>query len=187
MNNKFEWYSLSYEAILRMARWDEYDLDVAKKFTSIFAWMPMMLLNVRHRGGKVKADEFSYENVVRGLQTARPCFEKVRSIGFENADFLDKGFQHEIWACTNHLVDCLGWVGASKYLHFSAPEFFIMWDKGIIDRHKYKRNTGGFCQLHHDSQLELKNSARRQEALDLVDNRQDRLLRGLDILHMMGR
>ena len=186
MNHQGEWYNLSYEAIYHMADWEQFSADIPEKFTCIFAWMPMQLLNVKHAKGKVKGNVFSHEEVRTTLQQAEPDFEAIRGQQLLDADLQEPEFIRHLECCCQPLAQYLGWVAASKYLHFSASQLFIMWDNRIRGR-TYSANAEGYHKFLIHAQEEMRDPERYQRALACVSGDPGKIVRGLDILHMQER
>lgn len=187
-----DWYSRSYDSIFKMADWKTFSADIPAKFTCIFAWMPMQLLNVRHGGKQAKGDVFSYEHVQSTLAGLDSTFNRFRGQTLLGANLQDKLQRADISSCAQPLAGFLGWVGASKYLHFSHPQMFLMWDRGIIRQCNAKgvevsATTDGYLRFLEYAQSELQNPERHSEALCCANGDYGRILRGLDILHMGER
>ena len=187
-----DWYNRSYDSIFKIADWETFSADIPAKFTCIFAWMPMQLLNVRHKGRQVKGSVFSYEQVQSTLTDLDPTFDRLKGKTLIDADLQDELQIADISSCAQPLAGFLGWVGASKYLHFSQPGMFLMWDNGIIRRCNSRgvritATTGGYLRFLEYAQLELWNPERHAEALRCANGDPGRILRGLDILHMGER
>ena len=116
------WYTLTYEKILEAVKWHDLLVDLDLKIALVFSWMPMVIMH--HRENRTHAE---IEAVLDGANS--------RFVGLPMADLWE--IQHlsphrdAIVSAFDGLRECLGGVAASKFLHFSRPRFFPMYDRRI--------------------------------------------------------
>jgi hypothetical protein len=124
------WYGYTYEAIFGMAKWYIFPAEIDRKMVCIFSWMPQTIMNINMPGGK-KRFEFTVEEVSDAAQRAFNALEDYDSVCCCYCDFeIDKN-RTSILNTVRPLFDVLGPVTASKFLHFSRPCLFPMWDRAI--------------------------------------------------------
>ena len=123
------WYSATYEPIIRMAKWDEPCEDLEVKVIAIFSWMPQTIMKVKHEGGKYKCELFDVNSLHLALKSCSFHFYTLREKSLISENIHE--WKQEIITICKYLFPIFGSVATSKYLHFSIPSFFPMWDSQI--------------------------------------------------------
>jgi len=130
MYNK--WYLDTYDEILKMADWSRFDVEVSRKVVCIFSWMPQTIMGLKAKGGKKLWQQVSLEKVQFVVSGLVSQFEATKSEDFSSYWRVDA----QIKKLYSELSIILRSTAATKYLHFSHPKLFPMWDSEI------KRNLG---------------------------------------------
>ena len=123
------WYTISYEPILDIANWQDYSADTEKKVVAIFSWMPQTIMSIKHKGNKLKYEIYDNKALANAVERSRQAFEAVRHNLLLEFD-LENNVQYLRTLC-EALFPILGSVASSKYLHFSNPCLFPMWDRQL--------------------------------------------------------
>ena len=82
-----------------------------------------------------KFDLNNFKNVVHGLS---PYFEEVKTETIESIEF--QKYERQIKHIYDKLSEIVGvkYTGASKIMHLTNPNLYVMWDKYIRDSNGYK-------------------------------------------------
>jgi len=155
------WYSATYERIFDMANWSEFSSDLDKKIVCVFAWMPQAIMNIHHSGkGKNLVTKASIYDPIKVYQV----FEELKSVAkyfkdknLTDTDLDDSLVKNRICKLCNPLFSILGSVATSKFLHFSYPYFFIMWDNSLRKKKQCKNSQDGYWEYLKKAQKALKN------------------------------
>lgn len=176
------WYDETYDAIFEMADWKELPADIPKKIVCIYSWMPHTLMGTKHVGGRRKWSCISLNDVETATRKVSEDFAEVSTLMLQEAN---------IDVCENHickiftaLIPLFGTVATSKYLHFSAPSFFPMWDRKIRISRGHDDTVDGYIEYMHAFKAELDISSNLQAALSLYPKNP---VRGWDMVNMRGR
>ncbi|MBP7653060.1 hypothetical protein KA977_06540 [Candidatus Dependentiae bacterium] len=185
MGDYNQWYNFTYEGIFSLASWDNFNEDIEKKIICLFSWMPCAIMNITHSGkGKnriTKAQVYNIENCKEKILSVKSIAESFKNIKLVDIDIKNKKIKQNILDLSKPLVEIFGTVGASKFLHFSFPFFFIMWDRKIRNHYKLKDNEIGYYNYLLNAKEALNNS----DILNIAKNKfPNNILRGLDIYRM---
>lgn len=118
------WYTLTYEKILGAVPWDDLSADLEIKIALVFSWMPMVIM--RHRETRTLA------NVGGVVTNAAVKFGRLPQSELWLIQDLSP-YRESISTVFDGLQESLGGVASSKFLHFSRPRFFPMFDRKIAD------------------------------------------------------
>lgn len=176
------WYAYTYEAILDLANWEMLDADVAKKMVGIYAWMPQTLMKLRMPQNRFMSDVYSLQDVASAAtQTVGPM-EPLNNIALLDLNLEENTEQIE--RVLTPLFSVLGSVAASKYLHFSRPYLFPMWDATLRNEAGLENSPAGFIQYMRLFKQELDEEENCTAAAQRYPNN---LIRGWDIVRMENR
>lgn len=176
------WYAFTYEAILDLANWEVLDADVAKKMIGIYAWMPQTLMKLRMPQKRFMCDVYSLQDVASAAKRAIKPMEPLNRITLLDLNFAE--YSDQIEGVITPLFDVLGSVAASKYLHFSRPNLFPMWDAMLRKKAEFENSPAGYIQYMHLFKLELGDEENRASAAVKYPSN---LIRGWDIVRMEHR
>lgn len=176
------WYDETYDAIFEMADWEKLSADVPKKAVCIYSWMPHSLMGTRHVGGRPKWSCISLNDVETATRKASTDFFGVSTLILQEANIKD--CEKYIRTILAALVPLFGTVATSKYLHFSAPRFFPMWDRKIRISRGHDDTVDGYIEYMHAFKAELEVPSNLQAALALYPKNP---VRGWDMVNMRGR
>ena len=70
-----QWYVATYEAILSMAKWQDFTAHVERKLVCIFSWMPQAIMNVNYSGSPKKGTK-KLRSEVFDVQQATECVRR---------------------------------------------------------------------------------------------------------------
>lgn len=176
------WYNDTYDSIFKMANWTTFSADVPKKVVCVYSWMPQTLMGVKHTGGRPKWASFSLNDVQAATRAVDSEFSEIHALTLRevNIDECDRHLRTVISA----LIQPFGVVAASKYLHFSAPKLFPMWDRSIRLARGHADTVDGFIEYMRAFKVDLLNPANMQAALAQYPAN---AVRGWDIVNMRNR
>ena len=185
MSRYNQWYNYTYEEILNIAQWNNFDIDIEKKIVCIFSWMPCAIMNISHSGkgeNKVtKAQKYDLKTTKEKIISVKSSADYFSGKKLIETDIKKESVKSEIIKLSEPLVEILGTVGASKFLHFSFPLFFIMWDRKIRTHFKLPDDNIGYYSYLLNTIEELK----KPEIVKIANEKYSKnLLRGLDIYRM---
>lgn len=169
-----EWYSHTYDAIAGAVNWDDLNEAFAIKIALVYSWMPTVIM---HHNTRIQVS--SIEEVRAALKKCNGILTKVRVRSLMETPNLDR-HSKSIKATFDSLSTAIGNVAASKYLHFSRPHFFPMYDTKIATIESgddYFR----FMEWVRSKLLEQENMAAARCKYP------DNPLRGLDLVLMENR
>ena len=178
------WYDATYDAILTMADWSKLASDVPKKVTCIYAWMPQTIMNTKHQGGRPKWVTYSLSDAEQVLKQAEVSFADLAATQQDLTQFDISRVEPGLLRIFQLLFPLFGSVASSKYLHFSAPKLFPMWDRAIRIARGHRDTSQGFLDYMHQFKKELEsqeNLVEAQKAYPLNP------VRGWDIVNMRNR
>jgi len=136
-----------------MADWNDFAKDVGRKVVCIFSWMPQTLMAVSHKGSSKKWEHYSPTTVADALDRVAGSFEKVAASKLLDANI--KMLSHDIEIIATALFPAFGPTAASKFLHFSAPTFFPMWDLKIRRHDAFRDSSVEYLRYMRHFQSEL--------------------------------
>jgi len=179
------WYSVTYEPIFDMANWDDFTLDINKKFVCIFAWMPRTIMNIPHSGrGQnqvTKAMVYDNDRVREEFQQVQPIASFFKGQSLLDIDLEDPEVQDRVLDLCVSIFKVLGRVGGSKYLHFLFPDLFPMWDRGLRTREGCPDSPSGYLRYLRIVKRALSDGTTFQNAQKEYPSN---VVRGLDIMWM---
>ena len=173
------WYSHTYEPILSQPYWKDFCSEPEMKLVCVFSWMPQAIMNIKTTGGGTKAETYGIAELKTTLKEVAPHFGKLQP--FNLREIALKQHQEVIQDCFRPLFRLMGSVAASKWLHFSAPHLFPMWDRGIRLQYGLEDSPEGYFNYMSQFQKELSDEKVYSKALKKYP---DNPVRGLDILRM---
>lgn len=176
------WYAFTYEAILDLANWDELEADVAKKVVGIYSWMPQTIMKLRMPQNRFMCDVHTLESVTNAARQAAEGIGPFNDIALEDLDIDNRA--GEVQDVIAPLFNVLGSVAASKYLHFSRPNFFPMWDATLRNEAGFQNTPEGFIQYMSLFKRELAVPENIEAAAQRYPHN---LIRGWDIVKMENR
>lgn len=176
------WYMDTYEPILDMANWHNFSADVTKKMVAIFSWMPQTIMAVKHQGNRYKYQVYKVASLIKALQACAEAFENIRNMYLLGEDL--RNSENTVIEICSGLFPIMGSVAASKYLHFSAPRFFPMWDSQIRSKGHFKDNPRGYFQYMQSFKSVLQVPENLVRAEEKYSNNP---IRGWDIVCMEAR
>lgn len=147
------WYEVTYEPILQLAKWNEFNEDVPLKVVSIFSWMPQTIMSIKHSRNQLKHQIYDIEMLINALNIGKGNFYELKALDFLNVNLTE--YQSRIEKIVDLLHPIIGTVATSKYLHFSAPKFFPMWDSLIRRSRKLSNNSNGYYQYMESFKKDL--------------------------------
>jgi len=159
MYNK--WYLDTYEVIFRMADWSRFDAEIPQKMICMFAWMPQTIMGLKAEGGKKLWELVSLEKVQSLLSSLALSFEVTKPETFRSHFRVTE----QIKNLYSGLSTVLRSTGATKYLHFSHPNLFPMWDNEIKKQLVLKGSPEDYVKLIHIYNSEYSDQNRRTEIL----------------------
>lgn len=179
------WYSATYEPIFEMANWDDFALDIEKKFVCVFAWMPQTIMSILHsRQGSNRVTKA----MVYGDDRVREEFQQVESVAslfkgqsLLDIDLEDREVQDRVLDLCDPIFKVLGSVGGSKYLHFSFPDLFPMWDRKLRKEKRCPDSPFGYLRYLGIVKRALSDETTFQNAQKEYPSN---VVRGLDIMWM---
>ncbi|MDI2141293.1 MULTISPECIES: hypothetical protein [unclassified Pseudomonas] len=176
------WYDETYDAIFEMANWEELSADIPKKAVCIYSWMPHSLMSTRHVGGRPKWSCVSLNDVESATLKVSKDFSEVSTLTLQEANIKDcENIIHKILTA---LIPLFGTVATSKYLHFSAPKFFPMWDRNIRISRGHDDTVDGYIEYMQAFKEDLEVPSKLHAALTLYP---ENPVRGWDMANMRGR
>lgn len=189
-NKKFDntynqWYNITYETILKMVDWNHFSKDIDKKIVCIFSWMPMSIMNIKTKkesNANLKSQLFNLDDVTNGIVDVEIDFNKISNQLLIKVNLED--IKKEVIKICSTLFKYFGSVASSKYLHFSAPKLFPMWDSNLRISEKLKDNSDGYYEYMKLFRDEIINEDNYKMAIKEFDNN---VLRGWDICRMKRR
>ncbi len=155
------WYIDTYESILHMADWSRFESNVPEKIVCIFAWMPQTIMGINAGGGRKLWEEVSYHRVQEVVADLSDTFEKTKQTDFPS-------FEPVIPSITilyEGLSSILKPTASSKYLHFSHPRLFPMWDNRIRKYFGLVDSAQGYIGLLKKYSEAFHNPVEREETL----------------------
>ncbi|BEP70889.1 MULTISPECIES: hypothetical protein [unclassified Variovorax] len=176
------WYGHTYEVIQELADWRTFSRDIPKKVMCIYSWMPQTLMSVKHAGGGTKWSAFSLEDIERLTKTVDSEFAAVQSLELQKANLEE--LEGSLRNIASVLFPPFGPVAMSKYLHFSAPTLFPMWDRRIRSSRKHAATVDGYLEYMRVFKEELMEASNMEKALSQYPSN---AVRGWDIVNMMRR
>ena len=179
------WYSATYEPIFEMANWDDFACDIEKKFVCIFAWMPQAIMNIGHSGrGRnrvTKAMIYNTNRVRDEIQQVQQMAAFFKGQNLLDVDLEDPKVQEYISRLCHTVFNILGSVGGSKYLHFSFPELFPMWDSRLRKEKGCPDSAPGYLRYLRIVKRALNDETTFQNAQKEYPSN---VIRGLDVMWM---
>ena len=145
-----QWYVATYEDILSMANWGDFASDLGRKLVCVFSWMPRAIMNVNHSGSakngnlKLKSKAFGVRSAGEYIRNAASHFEAVRDKELLSVNLAD--IKEDVLATCSPVFRLLGSVAASKFLHFSCPHLFPMWDSSLRKNAKLRDSPEGYFE-----------------------------------------
>jgi len=176
------WYVFSYEPMMNMADWQDFHADVEKKVVVIFSWMPQTIMAIKHKGDKRKCEIYDNIALSNAVGNSVKEFEAVKGGLLLEFD-LDSNSRYILALCET-LFPILGSVASSKYLHFSAPQLFPMWDRQLRLKEKLDDTAFGYIEYMRRFKKELANPTNLEAALAEYPTN---AVRGWDIVRMKNR
>lgn len=176
------WYAFTYDAILDLANWEILDADVAKKMVGIYSWMPQTIMKLRMPQNRFMCDVHSLQDVTLAATQTVPNMEPLNNTTLQKLAFEEGAEQIEI--VLTPLFGVLGSVAASKYLHFSRPHLFPMWDATLRTEAHLENSPAGFLQYMQLFKQEL---LIEENANAAAQRYPGNLIRGWDVVRMENR
>ena len=176
------WYDATYDSIREMANWPELNVDVSRKVTCVFAWMPQTIMGVKHTGGRPKWATFSLAEVQAAVDQAVVSFALLSSFELVNVELAE--IKVNLLRVLELMFPPFGTVAASKYLHFSAPGLFPMWDRSIRIARGHQDCPQGFLDYMSQFKAELLVPANLEAARAAYPANP---VRGWDVVNMRNR
>jgi len=176
------WYIATYQPILELANWKLLTADIEKKIIAIFSWMPTTVMSVRQGGGGFKWETYNIEAFVSALEHMGESFITIRDLDLLDTDVARS--RVAIASLFGALLPLLGAVGASKYVHFSAPRLLPMWDSAIIKAAKFEKSSDSYIKFIMQFQQKLRVPGNLRAAKRRCP---DNVVRGWDIVSMERR
>jgi len=158
------WYTWTYEAIPEMADWRNLAADIERKVVTIFAWMPQTIMSIRQKGGGFKHQEFTPQAIGDQLDPLAQAFTGIAREELRKFD-IAKHEEFLLKVC-DVLFQFLGSVAGSKYLHFSAPRLFPMWDRSLRIGARFKDSPTGYICYMKQFKTALMDKANEAKALE---------------------
>ena len=163
-----QWYSATYDKILCFCDWGRLDADVEMKVLCVFGWMPLAIMNVTDSGKgrerRTKAAIHHPEALRADLGELAQTGEFFRGRNLDDTDLQDPTLKAQVVGLCGPVFKALGSVAGSKFLHFSYPSFFIMWDRRLRANEKLKDSTEGYLEYLKKAQAALQSQEIRREA-----------------------
>jgi hypothetical protein len=176
------WYSATYEHILEIAEWARLSADVEKKVVGVFSWMPQTIMSIKAAGGGFRFEQYNATAIAAAVLPFEQDFLRVRELVLTEFD-IDANRELVGGVC-NALFPIMGSVASSKYLHFSAPKLFPMWDRQIRHARHHQDTVDGFLAYIADFRSELEVEENLKAALQKYPGNP---VRGWDIVGMENR
>lgn len=176
------WYIFSYEPMMDMANWQDFSADIEKKVVVIFSWMPQTIMAIKHKGDKRKYEIYDNKALADAVGHSVQAFTAVRGSLLLEFD-LDSNTRYILTLC-EALFPILGSVASSKYLHFSAPQLFPMWDRQLRLKEGLDDTALGYIEYMRRFKKEL---ARRENLKAALAAYPANAVRGWDIVRMKNR
>lgn len=154
-----QWYVATYEVILSMANWQDLTADLERKLVCIFSWMPQAIMNVNH-SGSAKKGTLKRRSELFGVRQASECVRKAASHleTVKDKELLSLNLQdirEDVLGICGPIFDLLGSVAGSKFLHFSRPRLFPIWDSSLRLSAKLPDSPEGYFEYMKLFQSEL--------------------------------
>jgi hypothetical protein len=175
------WYTDTYDVIFQMADWNDFAKDVGRKVVCIFSWMPQTLMAISHTGKSKKWEHYSLTAVADSLDLVAGDFDNVVAIKLIDASIEQS--RQNIEALCGVLFPAFGPSAASKYLHFSVPRFFPMWDQKIRKHASFRETSAEYIRYMQHFQSELMDKENWRTASSLYPGNP---VRGWDIHKMQA-
>lgn len=183
------WYRNTYEAILHMANWSLLEAEIDRKLVCVFSWMPRTIMNVKHVDTadgepQTKAGVFKREEIESALSAHAANFYELRCMHLLEESFKLTSIENEnVVRLFDCLKEFLGSTAASKYLHFSAPFLFPMWDSSIRKENKVT-DSNGSAYLGFLEAIRAKLTSNQSALRDAREAYLPNPIRGYDIVMM---
>lgn len=140
-----QWYEITYEPIFTMADWQNFNKDLERKLVAIFSWMPQTIMSIKHDKESMKCHHFGKTEFQSAIDSCQSHFDELKGLSLVSADL--SVWEKPISEVCGILFPILGSVASSKYLHFSAPYFFPMWDRQIRIKAKFPDSPVGYVSF----------------------------------------
>jgi hypothetical protein len=176
------WYSDTYEEILDIAEWSVFENNIERKMVSVFSWMPTVIMGIKHSKDERKYDLYALKDMTKATQECKKFFEEIKTERLLDVDLVK--IEENIINIVERLYPILGTVAASKYLHFSAPCLFPMWDSKIRGSRNLADSPEGYYKYMNEIKKELKDKKNYSQALSKYGANP---IRGWDIVLMENR
>jgi len=168
--------------MMNMANWHDFCADIEKKVVVIFSWMPQTIMAIKHKGDKRKYEIYDNKALFSAVEKSVKSFEAV-SGGLLLEFDIDSNSRHILALCET-LFPILGSVASSKYLHFSAPHLFPMWDRQLRLKEGLDDTALGYIEYMRRFKKELAKPENLEAALAEYPTN---AVRGWDIVRMKNR
>jgi hypothetical protein len=176
------WYTDTYEPILNIANWDSFADDAPKKMVAIFSWMPQTIMSIRHPGKQFKYQLFELKSLIDALKKSENNFDLLKFSTLLSVDItLHQNKIEELFSALFHIM---GAVATSKYLHFSAPRLFPMWDRQIRVKGGFSEDSSGYFAYMSKFKSDLQIESNLEKAKQKYPANP---IRGWDIVSMESR
>lgn len=176
------WYRFTYEAILSLADWQKFDADVDKKIVGIYSWMPQTIMRLRMTQRRVRCNEFSIEDVTHAASESEKHIPILENIPLQKFDSNEMG--NVVRDVAAPLFEVLGGVASAKYLHFSRPYLFPMWDRRMRIQGGFPDSPEGYIGYMEQFKLDIEDEGNIKIALDHYHKN---IIRGWDMEKMRRR
>ena len=156
------WYVATYDVILSIADWQNLTSDLERKLVCIFAWMPQAIMNVSHSGSakqvnrKTKSDIFDSQLAAKCVRRAASYLKDLKDRELLSV-YLPEIKQEVLGGCAP-IFELLGSAAGSKFLHFSYPRLFPMWDRSLRKGSRLSDSPEGYFEYMNIFQRELHRS-----------------------------
>lgn len=174
------WYLKTYDEILKMADWSKFSDHVPRKIVCIFAWMPQTIMGIKAAGGKKLWEKVSCDDVIQVVTSLEPTFGVTKNKSFHSY----ANVENNIKKIYSDLVSLLRPTATSKYLHFSHPNLFPMWDSKIRKSMGLKDSSGDYTNLIK-IYLEMYNDDQKRH--EILAEYPNNFIRAYDIYLMKNR
>ena len=178
MYNK--WYLDTYDVIFKMADWSRFDAEIPRKVICIFAWMPQTIMGLKDKGGKKLWESVSEEKMHSLISGLTLSFEITKSETFLSYGTVTEQIKKLYYGLSTGLRS----TATTKYLHFSHPNLFPMWDSEIKKQLNLKDSPEDYVKL-----IEIYNSKYSDQNLrgEILKEYPPNFVRAYDIYLMKNR
>ena len=176
------WYEYTYETILGLANWASFDVEVDRKMVGIFSWMPQTVMMLKYKGGRHRCEIFSLTDVQTAATAADVSVFSLDGLTLQDMDI--DSHSAMIAAAYDPMMAVLGSVTTSKYLHFSRPHLFPMWDRKIRLSAGFDEDASGYIDFMRQFKTQLEDAENLKNALLYYPKN---AVRGWDKIQMENR